>query len=108
MPPTFNDAYLDTWTGRRLLVLRQLGELPGELAQALAQGAAAPVPEAELRPVVACTTDATLADLSEAQRASIERLKDAVLADHGHPPEAKGRFTLSAARQEELRSILGR
>ena len=105
MPP-FNDAYLDTWTGRRLLVLRQLGELPPEVAQALAQGVALPLPESEFRPVLACATDETL-PLSDAQRERLERLKDEVMAEFGHPPEAAGRFPLSAGRLTELRAILG-
>jgi hypothetical protein len=103
---SFNDAYLDTWTGRRLLVLRRLGDLPPEAAAALAQGKRLPLPESELRPVLACATDEGL-ELDADQRQALERLKDAVLADHAQPPDATGRFPLSEARREELRAILG-
>jgi hypothetical protein len=101
----FNDAYLDTWTGRRLLVMRLLGELSADVARALAEGARLSVPEAELRPVLACSIDGSL-PLSEGQRERLERLKDGVLADHGQGPEATGRFPLSEARLAELKSIL--
>lgn len=102
---TFNDAYLDTWTGRRLLVLRQLGELPAEIERALSQGAALPLPEAELRPVLDCTTDEAL-KVSAQGRERLERLKDEVMTDFGQPPQALGRFPLSEARREQLRAIL--
>ena len=101
----FNDAYLDTWTGRRLLVLRRLGGLPPEIERFLATGAGLPLPEAELCPVLSCTTDAHLS-LSPDQRQRLERLKDAVLADCGQPSEAVGRFPLSPERLEELRAIM--
>ncbi|MFH0811191.1 MAG: hypothetical protein V2A77_12115 [Pseudomonadota bacterium] len=102
---SFNDAYLDTWTGRRLLVLRRLGDLPADVAGAVAEGGSLPLPATELRPVLACLTDDALPALTAGQREDLERLKDDVMADHGHPPGAKGRFPLSEERRRRLQDI---
>lgn len=101
----FNDAYIDTWTGRRLLVMRLLGELPPEVARLQAEGGELPMPEAEFRPVHSCTTDESL-ELGPDQRERLDRLKDAVLADHGQAPGAPGRWPLSPERCRELAAIL--
>ena len=101
----FNDAYVDTWTGRRLLVMRRLGELPPDVARLQAEGAELPMPEAEFRPVHSCTTDESL-ELSPDQRERLERLKDAVLADHGQAPRATGRWPLAPERLRELAAIV--